>query len=372
MATLYSSIRKHFDLRIDDDRGEPRAITVRLQQGRGASRTRFDPLVHRFARTGFRHVAIWSGLSALIGIALLAGLVLTLIGWASIRMGFANAYTVSGVALLGLGVTVLAIAVPRRRRSDRRRLASAIVRFGICPHCVYSLDGASVREDGCVLCPECGSAWRRDRIARFSEHPFEHKIERVGPAIRRACAVMGGWRWTRDDRDERVPLFSRTLLATVDPEHPLETRRDTAERLWTCMTTDGGPLRWTLGIVIGLAIMTLAIVGVPGQVMESLASSGEMMWFELGMITMQVLLFSAVAAAVVAGIVWSDLGIPRHRVHRVMIEEDRCPCCGLTFESGECEDDGCATCGNCGAGWRIVSASPHPSQPRAERFSSED
>lgn len=35
---------------------------------------------------------------------------------------------------------------------------------GACLACGYALDGAAVEADGCLQCPECGAAWKADRV----------------------------------------------------------------------------------------------------------------------------------------------------------------------------------------------------------------
>jgi hypothetical protein len=37
-------------------------------------------------------------------------------------------------------------------------------RTGACLACGYALDGATVEADGCLQCPECGGAWRAERV----------------------------------------------------------------------------------------------------------------------------------------------------------------------------------------------------------------
>lgn len=39
--------------------------------------------------------------------------------------------------------------------------ARAIVAIGRCPSCGYELSQLPIEADGCVICPECGAAWRR-------------------------------------------------------------------------------------------------------------------------------------------------------------------------------------------------------------------
>lgn len=53
----------------------------------------------------------------------------------------------------------------------RRTLAAQINAFayyGCCPQCLSSLRGLGPHADGCLLCPECGAAWRADRLGPAS------------------------------------------------------------------------------------------------------------------------------------------------------------------------------------------------------------
>ncbi len=36
----------------------------------------------------------------------------------------------------------------------------ALLRSGLCPSCAYKLDDITPEPDGCIICPECGGAWR--------------------------------------------------------------------------------------------------------------------------------------------------------------------------------------------------------------------
>ncbi len=60
-----------------------------------------------------------------------------------------------GVPLLLLSVS--AYFVQKRQASLR---ASAAVEMGFCGGCGYKLAGLEREEDGCVVCPECGAAWK--------------------------------------------------------------------------------------------------------------------------------------------------------------------------------------------------------------------
>jgi hypothetical protein len=39
-------------------------------------------------------------------------------------------------------------------------LAEVMVQIGRCGVCAYELKGLEPESDGCVVCPECGAAWR--------------------------------------------------------------------------------------------------------------------------------------------------------------------------------------------------------------------
>jgi hypothetical protein len=47
-------------------------------------------------------------------------------------------------------------------RSHRREIARMVASEHYCASCGYSLREMSAAEDGCTVCPECGSAWRLD------------------------------------------------------------------------------------------------------------------------------------------------------------------------------------------------------------------
>lgn len=50
------------------------------------------------------------------------------------------------------------------REQRLRRARSAMLRHRRCPGCLQSLQGLGTDADGCTCCPECGAAWRLDRV----------------------------------------------------------------------------------------------------------------------------------------------------------------------------------------------------------------
>lgn len=75
---------------------------------------------------------------------------------------------VLGIPGPAAGLTVVVpLAIFLYNRLERSHQQDAIIRFATsedperpCPCCAYRLVGLPPEEDGCVVCPECGAAWR--------------------------------------------------------------------------------------------------------------------------------------------------------------------------------------------------------------------
>lgn len=76
-------------------------------------------------------------------------------------------------------------------------LAAQLTAHGVCGACGYDLRACGVQADGCVVCPECGAAWHRDRFV-LGEKP---KLE--SPSLRALVKkghVTKDWHEAADDR----------------------------------------------------------------------------------------------------------------------------------------------------------------------------
>lgn len=66
--------------------------------------------------------------------------------------------------LVGLGCWTLAILrpvmLPREHRRKREQFRALLYADPYCVVCGYALAGLAIEPDGCVICPECGAAWR--------------------------------------------------------------------------------------------------------------------------------------------------------------------------------------------------------------------
>lgn len=99
------------------------------------------------------------------------GIIVGVIGLALVVGGLAIGRAETFVLLFyGIPATLGAIGIiwgaqrfrPRMPLVDADRLAAAIGAEGVCASCHYGLETLPVEGDGCVVCPECGAAWRRD------------------------------------------------------------------------------------------------------------------------------------------------------------------------------------------------------------------
>lgn len=44
--------------------------------------------------------------------------------------------------------------------SGRQQAADGLIARGTCASCEYEIAGLPIEGDGCVVCPECGAAWK--------------------------------------------------------------------------------------------------------------------------------------------------------------------------------------------------------------------
>jgi hypothetical protein len=85
-----------------------------------------------------------------------AVLIVTLLGPALPRYALSFA--------LGFGMfmwTCIFLRLQVRRVPTSPLYVSHVLDLGRCPACLYQLAGQVAEPDGCVVCPECGGAWRQ-------------------------------------------------------------------------------------------------------------------------------------------------------------------------------------------------------------------
>ncbi|MCC5821809.1 MAG: hypothetical protein LAT64_00815 [Phycisphaerales bacterium] len=72
-------------------------------------------------------------------------------GWFDLAM------LLSMFIIFGLTMTIMTCHMAWRSPEHAR---DALLEYDLCPVCVHGLGGIPPEPDGCVVCPECGAAWR--------------------------------------------------------------------------------------------------------------------------------------------------------------------------------------------------------------------
>ncbi len=139
-----------------------------------------------------------------------------------------------------------------------------------------------------------------------------------------------------DDRGRSVP-FRMVVGLSVSHEIPKDTRREIEDQVKADFRADR---RWKIELAIGLTVfmgILVALLVIPG-------------------IGYQPAMF-ALPPLVVVVFVWSGRRYVRDRYHRVILAKQYCPSCGYRLVGARPEGDGCIVCPECGAAWRLPSAS---------------
>jgi ribosomal protein L32 len=76
------------------------------------------------------------------------------------------------LAIVGVGVLTDIRYARCLTWTDLMILRDVLLAHRVCAHCGYSLADAAEEADGCVVCPECGGAWRLDQVAKTSATGF--------------------------------------------------------------------------------------------------------------------------------------------------------------------------------------------------------
>jgi len=225
----------------------------------------------------------------------------------------------------------------------RRRLASAaltklLIEEGLCPSCGYNFFGLAEDEAGLLHCPECGAAWRADRIRRV-----EAFASGANMADANTIVTVAGSSWTSlDDRGMRRPIVHPRLRRELKaaPDEAIRARLEVAKGE---IRRSGRVVRW---VVAGMLFAAAA-----GMAAAS---------FQWGRPGVGAKLAGMLPAAVFAGIgLWALLGnfcYSMTKLKRAMLGQDLCPGCGRSLEGLPAEPDGRVVCSGCLGAWQTGAA----------------
>lgn len=163
-------------------RGVGRWLGVRLRDGRGREVHRAGTWAEEFTllfgsnpalqRAMYRTRGWGIALIFAVGvgvIALLVGDGLRRLAGASDWLAIPTHLTAVAIAIVFMRLTWMAQA----RESLWRESLWRAMEGGWCPVCDFVLVGLKPESDGCVVCPECGSAWRMDVATRQHDTAWE-------------------------------------------------------------------------------------------------------------------------------------------------------------------------------------------------------
>lgn len=288
----------------------------------------------------------WTPRTVVLGFGLALGyLALQVVAYAA---GFDRMPFVVPLVRIGGLILIIVITRAESRRRVAPHLAATAVAEGLCGVCCYSLRDLPREGDGCVVCPECGSAWAAQRITR----PFWEM-----PAAARSRAEGGraevGSNWLvrfltltpppgqllcPDDRgrfvsvvDSRLWLVPRTKRNELDPDEARLIRRD-LRRI--------GVIPRTLVALAPLSVAAFLGYGVSTAIRER----------DRGLLTVAACGF-ALFLVVGLGLCWSHAFYNPRRAARALAARCRCASCTRSLRGLPSDEDGCTVCPRCGASW---------------------
>ena len=157
MGRLRRRIREWIRGSVTDARGTPREVA---------------PAFYNEIRDEPGMPGKWTGLLVMLGSFLLGGVLAFIavnVVFGGGRQLVNNLGPVLGSALLaGVQSVIMAVVafgpIVLYARWQRGKLFDFAVRTGVrrrlCPGCVYDLSATPPEPEGCVVCPECGAAWK--------------------------------------------------------------------------------------------------------------------------------------------------------------------------------------------------------------------
>lgn len=247
-------------------------------------------------------------------------------------------------ALGGFGyfvcIIVIAMLVQRvlwrsRLQSAAKAVAGLILDEGLCPTCGYNFAGMGIEHAeprDLIACPECGGAWRRERIARTV--PFAPDLPLRAPsAMVTKRERVSGWSAT-DARGTRVelvyPRLTRQLAHPFSPTHA-----EALVRARRTISSSGRIVRYTFAAVIaGAYLWALSRLG--GFAEDAPAY----------------IYLSVLAAAFFFPTLFANFAYSPKAVIRAMLKESLCPSCGADLsDTPPAARDGATSCPQCRAAW---------------------
>jgi|GEM_PF-699040 len=251
------------------------------------------------------------------------------------------------------------------RRAAAGNLARTAVAEGVCGACAYSLQDLATEADGCLVCPECGAAWRAERITRPHWEGANAGVTYQPGWLKRSVFNIPSPRdmLAPDDRGRFVPVMD-SYLKLLPPARREEWGRARRRALVSRLRAVGWVPRALLAVVstlpcwlVGGALWVgsgFSIAGPPAR-----GVTPELLWLAGVM--------AAVACLIGLAVYWSNRFGPPLKLVPVFRAAGVCASCGQDLGGVAVASDGCRACPDCGAAWRAegVGAVPGGSNNRS-------
>lgn len=252
------------------------------------------------------------------------------------------------VVMMGAFVAGMFVYTRRQARKNAPRLVEVYLASGRCPCCEYSLEGAVAEPDGCVVCPECGGAWKGSRVRTGVSVPTalrEHRRRLVKPG-----------------RGDRLTMTGRRLLIVQDARghaayviNPRLRRLDeaTIERLTPARIAAVRQMpcgRWR-GLLIAPA-MLIGLVGVSRFIIAPKPTG-----MNIGTVFSMVAFafWCLVAVTIVLGLismVFGDSAVSPRAACEANLTHGICPQCLELLDGCVPDAQGVVICPGCAAAWK--------------------
>jgi uncharacterized Zn finger protein (UPF0148 family) len=294
----------------------------------------------------------WSEASGL-AVALLAMIAVAI---ASRYIPGLPAWTI-GIVLFPFIMVLFRFSMRAHLHKQRERVVVGFLLEGRCPACTYPVRGVPATADGCVVCPECSAAWRRERVGETRAVP--ESVRRYGRRIARPNEAE---RWlgpprmalvTTDGRGRAVSVID-PLLRRLDRAVAARIGEGRVRGVRSAMRRAHRRSGLAGGVVMALALpsfifMLFARRAATGFVDTaiSIATFCFMVWmvWHLG--------------RMLYAMIWGEAAIKADRAAQVLLENRVCPGCCAPLDGVQPGKDGLVECGECGAAWAVAGTAPH-------------
>jgi uncharacterized Zn finger protein (UPF0148 family) len=240
-----------------------------------------------------------------------------------------------------VGGTTLAAVLERKKSAQaaRRQMLSC----GHCPVCAFPIATLPPEADGCIVCPECGAAWRHDTVERISPRHTLAPVRKGG--IRRYVQGLIKQDWIADDAGREAPLLyqtpwrrARTATSEDVRGRMREVHKDVFEVAMISRVAVSGGF-----VIVAVMLFAVGIRGNTGGFLAALQS----LFIIAGSLLMIVF--------AIASFFYGTLGIDPKIARTHLLRRGVCPCCSdeLWNEDVEHDDEGRTICPSCGSRWRV-------------------